>query len=188
MDWRRRKQISNLVNGILECNVLNRPPIELIPDIMKQRDIHFEERNENDENFCGVYMVNGDVKIIFVNSNITPIGRKHFTIAHELGHHFLGHTLTDGAIICDKSALDAKNKERPEREKEADYFAGCFLMPKQLMKQKKTDFEKIYTHQLDLFQPSEEQQKNKKLIKYLSNFFKVSKEAMGYRLKELKMN
>lgn len=31
MDWRRKRQIRNLVDGILEQNVLHRPPIELIP-------------------------------------------------------------------------------------------------------------------------------------------------------------
>lgn len=57
MDWRRKRQIRNLVDGILELNTLHRPPIELIPAIMKQRGIIFEERDEDDEEFCGVYMV-----------------------------------------------------------------------------------------------------------------------------------
>ena len=49
MDWRRKRQIRNLVDGILEQNVLHRPPIELIPVIMKQRGIIFEEQDEDDE-------------------------------------------------------------------------------------------------------------------------------------------
>lgn len=57
MDWRRKRQIRNLVDGILDLNTLHRPPIELIPAIMKQRGIVFEERDEDDEEFCGVYMV-----------------------------------------------------------------------------------------------------------------------------------
>lgn len=186
MDWKRRRQIENLVNGILECNVLDRPPIELIHVIMKQRGIKFEERNEDDDEFCGVYIVMGNTKIIFVNVNLYK-PRKNFTIAHELGHHFLVHTLTNGAIICDKGALDAKNKQRPEREKEADYFAGCFLMPRKLMFQKKKEFEDNQAQQVRLFKPSEIQWNNRELIEYLSDFFKVSKEAMGYRLGELKI-
>ena len=184
MDWRRRRQIANLVDGILEINSFNRPPIELIYAIMNQRDILFEERDENDDEFCGVYIVIKDRKIIFVNSNMY-IPRKNFTIAHELGHHFLGHQLQNGAILCDKNAVFGKNK--PEEEKEADYFAACFLMPKRLLEIKNAEFEQSYVQQTSFFQISATQEKNKQRIEYLSNFFQVSKEAMGYRLEELKL-
>lgn len=173
MDWKRRNSIQNLVDGILGFNVLRKPPIELIGDIMKKRNIVFEERNEDDTEFCGIYIEINDMKIIFVNSNMYE-PRKNFTIAHELGHHYLGHTLIDGAIVCDKSALDASNQERPEAEKEADYFASCLLMPKNLIMQKKKDFEK-----------QNKNYTNDALVDYLKDFFKVSKEALGYRLKEL---
>ncbi len=184
MDWKRRKQISNLVDGILLCDVLNRPPIELICDIMKQRGIKFEERDESDEEFCGVYIIIGETKIIFVNSNLYE-PRKNFTIAHELGHHFLAHSLKDGAIICNKDTIFGNTK--PELEKEADYFAACFLMPEKLLEQKKIEFEKTYNHQLGLFQETQIQDKNNNLVEYLCDFFKVSKEAMNYRLKGTKM-
>lgn len=176
MDWKRRNSIQNLVNGILEFNVLGKPPIELIGDIMKKRNIIFEERDENDSEFCGIYIEINDTKIIFVNSNMYE-PRKNFTIAHELGHHYLGHTLTEGAIVCDKSALDASNKERPEAEKEADYFASCLLMPKDLIVQKKKIFEKNNNDYSD-----------DALVDYLKDFFKVSKEALGYRLTELNID
>ena len=109
MDWRRKRQIRNLVDGILELNTLHRPPIELIPAIMKQRGIVLEERDEDDEEFCGVYMIVKQAKIIFVNANLRT-SRKHFTIAHELGHHYLGHPLQNGAIICDSDSVFGKNK------------------------------------------------------------------------------
>lgn len=186
MEWRRRKQIANLVDGILECNVLNRPPIELICEIMKKRGIKFEELDEDDDEFCGVYIVIGNTKVIFVNANLyEPC--KNFTIAHELGHHFLGHSLTDGAIICDKSALDAGNKGRPEREKEADYFAGYFLMPKKLIFKKKKEFEENLDQQIRLFMTIKVHESNHELIEYLCGFFKVFKEAMTIRLNELKL-
>lgn len=184
MDWKRRRQISIISEGILENNFFNRPPIELIYDIMKQRGIIFEERNEDDDEFCGVYIVIKEIKIIFVNSNMYA-PRKNFTIAHELGHHFLCHTLQNGAILCDKNAVFGNNK--PESEKEADYFAACFLMPKSLMEMKNAEFEKNYVPQISLFLNSDTQEKNKQRIEYLSNFFQVSKEAMEYRLEELKI-
>ncbi len=173
MDWKRRNSIQNLVDGILDFNVLRKPPIALIGDIMKKRNIVFEERNENDSEFCGIYIELNDTKIIFVNGNMYE-PRKNFTIAHELGHHYLGHALTDGAIICDKSALDASNNERPEAEKEADYFASCLLMPKDLIMQKKKEFE-----------TQNKKYSDDALIDYLKDCFKVSKEALRYRLIEL---
>lgn len=173
MNWKRRNSIQNLVDGILEFNVLRKPPIDLIDDIMKMRNIVFEERDENDPEFCGVYIEIENTKIIFVNSNMYE-PRKNFTIAHELGHHYLRHTLTDGVIVCDKSAMDASNKERPEAEKEADYFASCLLMPKDLIFQKKKNLEN-----------QNKNYNNDDLIDYLKNFFKVSKEALRYRLIEL---
>ena len=74
MDWRRKRQIRNLIDGILEQNVLHRPPIELIPAIIKQRGIIFEERDEDDKEFCGVYMVVKQAKIIFEHpANTLPL-------------------------------------------------------------------------------------------------------------------
>ena len=183
MDWKRRKSITNLVDGILECNVLKKPPVLLFDDIMKKREITFEECNEDDEEFCGVYMIRKNKKIIFVNSNLYE-PRKNFTIAHELGHDFLGHQLSDGAIICNHEMLFGKNK--PEQEKEADYFACCFLMNKSLMLEKKKEFDENQSSQLSLFQNANKQEYIANLNKYLRDYFKVSKEAMGYRLEELK--
>lgn len=153
---------------------------------MKERRIKFKELALDDDEFCGVYIELNQSKMIFVNANLYEL-RKNFTIAHELGHHFLGHTLTDGAIICDKTALDAKNKSRPEAEKEADHFAACILMPPNLMKQKKTEFDTNYNQQITLCAGNSKQAKTQELIDFLSNYVQVSKEAVGYRLEELKM-
>ena len=184
MDWRRKRQIRNLVDGILELNTLHRPPIELISAIMKQRGIIFEERDEDDEEFCGVYMVVKQAKIIFVNTNLRT-SRKHFTIAHELGHHYLGHPLHNGAIICDSDSVFGKNK--PEQEKEADYFAACFLMPENMVKQKRTEFFNYCPKQTTLFLEDQQLEQQHQLQRYLSDYFQVSMEAMGYRLDELKL-
>lgn len=54
---------------------------------MKQWGIVFEERDKDDEKFCGVYMVAKQAKIIFVNANLRT-SRKHFTIAYVLATHY----------------------------------------------------------------------------------------------------
>lgn len=38
--------------------------------------------------------------------------------AYIVGHHYLGHPLQNGFIICDNDSVFGKNK--PEQEKEAD--------------------------------------------------------------------
>lgn len=186
MDWRRRKQIKNLVNGILQRNTLHQPPILLIVGIMTERSIKFAEIFADDEEFCGVYLVDDDKKAIIINSNMYE-PRKNFTIAHELGHHYLNHKLDNGVIACDKNAVFGKKK--PEREKEADYFASCFLMPESLMKTKAFEFKKSYTDnkQFTLLKDTEIQVYNEALNDFLRRLFRVSKEAMRYRMKEIEL-
>ena len=58
---------------------------------------------------------------------------------------------------------------------------------KRLMKQKKAEWDKNYIQQVNLFNATDTQAKTEELIRYLSKYFRVSKEAMSIRLKELKM-
>lgn len=151
---------------------------------MKQRGIIFEERDEGDKEFGGVYMVLKQARIIFVDANLRT-SRKYFTIVHELLHHYLGHPLQNDAIICDSDSVFGKNK--PEQEKEADYFAACFLMPENLVKRKRTEFFNDCPKQTTLFLEDQQLEQQHQLQRYLSDYFQVSMEAMGYRLDELKL-
>lgn len=62
--------------------------------------------------------------IVFSNSS-QVLSREIFTIAHELGHIRLGHVGIDNQLVQD---IDENNEGNEETE--ADYFAACFLMPK----------------------------------------------------------
>ena len=81
--------------------------------------------------------------------------KKNFALAHELGHHSLGHALNKPTILCDKNAVFGNNK--PEIEKELDYFPAWFLMPKNLIKIKQIEFEKNYNEQVWLYKPQSNQ-------------------------------
>ena len=72
------------------------------------------------ERFCGMSLRSGDKRFMLINSN-NPIGRQHFTIAHELYHLFIEEN--PQPHIC--WLKDTKD----ESEKNADYFAQIFLMP-----------------------------------------------------------
>jgi|GEM_PF-266062 len=65
--------------------------------------------------------------LISVNSNTTEIGRKRFTIAHELGH-FMMHR-SQALTVC-KNPFREKNP----LESEANKFAASLLMPRNLFR------------------------------------------------------
>lgn len=100
--------------------------------IMSAENIKFRSIAAKD-NFLGIFThANNGQAYIMVNDNITNAGRRHFTIAHELGHYFLCHELKNGQcfdadILEDDTAVDAI-------EREANYFASCLLMPESKIK------------------------------------------------------
>lgn len=117
------------------------------------------------------------------STEIDNSGRNNFTIAHELGHYFLQHQLHDSSVFC------TTNDDPIERE--AIYFASCFLVPKEKVK---SAFPIIL----------ENRNKNKikdflvvrndytygvwKLIRdELTKRFGVSEAALRYRLQQLKL-
>ncbi|GAB1254581.1 ImmA/IrrE family metallo-endopeptidase [Desulfovibrio falkowii] len=98
--------------------------------------------------------------LITYNPN-ESIVRQRFTIAHELGHHVLGH----GAQDRDTPA----NFMMPNNsllEKDANTFAAQLLMPKDFLKA---------VIEVRLVRD----------IATLASMFKVSKPAMSYRLRNL---
>lgn len=64
------------------------------------------------------------------------VGRENFTLAHELGHHFLGHSRYMNGEYCDAS--DFETNEGTEKwledirrmEWQANDFAACLLLPR----------------------------------------------------------
>lgn len=69
----------------------------------------------------GAYQLDRGEPFVLVNQSKHPV-RKRFTLAHELGHHRLGH----GAQLDRKINLG----DRTRKEVEANRFAGAFLMPR----------------------------------------------------------
>ena len=63
------------------------------------------------------------VKWFIIYDDEATVGRRRFTIAHELGHIFLGHELVSGRHGR------TINTEKPQSESEADSFAARLLAP-----------------------------------------------------------
>jgi len=67
---------------------------------------------------------------IRLKPNLTPIGRKRFTIAHEIGHRVL-----HGTGATNDTQNDLCTWTRGSKETEANVFASELLMPERLFKQ-----------------------------------------------------
>ena len=71
---------------------------------------------------AGAYMRRAEQPFVFLNGR-QDVARQRFTLAHELGHHRLGHgSVVDGVEVLDTGGGDPK-------EQQANAFAGEFLAP-----------------------------------------------------------
>ena len=87
--------------------------------VLKYSNVDVERLSDNES---GVTCFAGD-NIYIIYRDTEPVERCRFTIAHELGHIFLGH-----ALIGDR--LSRKfDLTKPDVEQEADVFASRLLAP-----------------------------------------------------------
>lgn len=129
-------EIEHIVNDVLTKYQKKGGSYKLFNDIMLEEKIVFKEINSANNDFVGALTkgLNGQQNYIFVNSSIDNVGRKHFTIAHELGHYFLLHQLKDNAIFCSNTDIVEEGGQNDPIEREANYFSSCFLMPAEKIK------------------------------------------------------
>jgi len=109
-----------------------------------------------------------DDKTIFLNVGESAT-RQLYTVAHELGHYFLGHNPSEYGLYWRKSAYEG---QKATNEKEADCFAANLLMPESVVR----GLVKEYPF---LAHPSS--------INLLAMRFGVSSFAMTNRLKNLRL-
>lgn len=129
--------------------------------------IGIEVRSISSDSYSGKSMHEGDKPIIEFNEKDT-VGGKAFTISHEIGHHYLGHT-EDKTHHFHELVDSSKNfnvNVNDEYERQANNFAMELLMPYSLV-----DFLITKKKMTSLYD--------------LANKFGVSTVAMKYRLKNL---
>jgi Zn-dependent peptidase ImmA (M78 family) len=115
----------------------------------------YEMQDENVEAFS---FWNGPRPFVFIASEKEAGVRRRYDLAHELGHLVL-HRWIEQSDLEDRPTLKAI-------EREADKFAGAFLLPS-------TSFpNEVYTTRLDAFVPLKER-------------WKVSIQAMVFRCRDL---
>lgn len=105
-----------------------------------------------------------DAFVIYVNQQESLV-RRRFSVAHEIAHYYLGHLNDEDSFdICFRDYKSSKGSDF--REIDANRFASTLLMPKEIV--------------ITLFNLGLE-------VDDMAKRFKVSREAMSYRLKGLKL-
>jgi Zn-dependent peptidase ImmA (M78 family)/formiminotetrahydrofolate cyclodeaminase len=160
--------------------------------------------SENGSEFQIAGQINKKDRVVVISSELNPEVR-NFTIAHELGHALLHSDM--GTLHRDRP-LDGSLNNTDIKERQANYFAACFLMPAKIVRRIFTQvfgIDRFVVNQNTVFQIanglslSEFQRRypdtNRRAV-YLSSYkgrtfqplnkiFGVSVGAMAIRLREL---
>jgi Zn-dependent peptidase ImmA (M78 family) len=165
-----REQVEQRAKDVLREHGLTTIPIDPIV-LAKAQGIKVFNAKFSDDSLVGMVAKRGDDITILVNQTDPP-GRKRFTIAHELGHHFL-HLLRDGEIVDGEKNLFRQPKDDQEqrqvspelrREYQANWFAAALLMPEEEVRAAWAEADSV---------------------KAMALRFNVSEVAMGIRLNQL---
>ena len=124
--------IENVAAAIYSKHCKKGSPAKMLPKIIAAEKIKLREI-DGEEKFLGAFYKSSKTAelYIFVNKNIDNVGRKNFTLAHELGHFVLQHYLHTASFFCAEDDIKEEGDANSEQEKEANYFASCFLLPKE---------------------------------------------------------
>lgn len=165
-------QIENTSNEILVRFNLLKTPIDL-NKVTSKLGVNITHQ-DLDDSVSGFFIKKNSKNIIGVNKNHPPL-RNRFTIAHEIGH-FILHSEKPLFVDYYKGSILFRSENQTKDykiEREANRFAAALLMPKLLVKK-----------ELNKFSNTENLEYDEKIYE-LSKKFKVSRQAMDFRLKSL---
>lgn len=132
---RTNNEIEQIAKDVLVQYLKKGGSYKIFDQIMKDKNIKFRDLSTDNSAFVGALTKgNNGQTYIMVNNSIENSGRKNFTIAHELGHYFLSHSLKQGVFICLNNQIVEEGADKDPIEQEANHFATCFLMPEQKIK------------------------------------------------------
>lgn len=129
--------------------------------VAKSEGIQLKEAVFKDDDAIGLYE-RGEKKIYVKRGSHLP--RMSFTIAHEIGHHILHEDIEEETFW--RRDILSLEKQDPGQETEANWFAASLLMPK-------IKIELYWSKIQD--------------IDALADIFGVSRSAMLWRLKNMKL-
>lgn len=105
-------------------NKVDSLPVDIVRIVQNNgiRLLKNSQANELRQGEAGISIFDGNQWFIVYDDTL-PIGRKRFTVAHEIGHIVLGHPLIAGFHARTTGG------ELPQTESEANIFASRFLAP-----------------------------------------------------------
>lgn len=126
---------------------------------------------EFESDISGLLAISNE-KVIISYNKAEDNKRSRFTVAHELGHYFL-HSKNQPFFIDKTPKIMYRNNASSTgevlKEREANAFAAAILMPQELISKELANF----SFGADA------------IIKELAKVFKVSEQAMSFRLSNL---
>lgn len=186
------REVEQVADAVLKQYVQRGNSYKQLLNIMQAEGVKFREVPSENAAFVGALTCgNSGQRYIMVNQGIKNIGRRNFTIAHELGHYFLKHQLKSNSFYCREDEITEESQAPNGVEHEANHFASCFLMPEQTIKSaflsmlinsrkaKIKDF--LYVKNDYTFSIW------RGIRESLMKRYGVSEAALRYRLKELKL-
>jgi Zn-dependent peptidase ImmA (M78 family) len=162
------EQVEARARDVLKKHGLDSIPVNPLT-IARREGIAVNNATFVDDSIAGMIARRGNEVTLLVNQGDPPY-RKRFTIAHELGHHFL-HLADDGEFVDGEGDLFRQPKGdpgnwTPEQSEEylANMFATALLMPEDAVRVTWED---------------------SRSLERMARRFNVSEQAMGVRLDQL---
>jgi Zn-dependent peptidase ImmA (M78 family) len=170
-----RNQAEKLVRELIHRREIEPPTIDPIK-VAKALDLSVVIDDLGPE-VSGLLIRRGK-RVVIAVERTDPPSRRNFTVAHEVGHHVLGHQFEAGSHVhVDKGNYISQRGPRSSqgidaKEVEANQFAAALLMPTWLVQ------EQARRLGLPLWDSD---------VTELADQFKVSEQAMTIRLSALRL-
>jgi len=164
---RARQQAQRLVEQLGITKTQSYVDVELVAKRLKLAVV----RSPLGDDISGMLVTKTGTTTICVAKDHHP-NRQRFTIAHEIGHHVLRHLFAGEHVHVDRVIMrNSRSSEGTDvREIEANQFASCLLMPEHMVQ-----------HHI----PALKSQDIEDVVRQLAKQFKVSEQAMAFRLSTL---
>jgi hypothetical protein len=111
--------------ALLGVVVLKPDDLPDLPDDVKHRLL-----NDHEENWSAITVTDGKSHLVVANSSHAPT-RLNSSLAHELSHIILGHD--PSMMFMSPTAGIALRTHNEEQEDEANWLAGCLLLPRDVL-------------------------------------------------------